>query len=75
MITFCKILKTKDPPPMFDRKPIQLVFSSRTNQATDGSLEEGKMVIISKRGLAEIRAWKDLTYLIYMLIRMRLSLA
>ena len=41
MITICKILKTKDPPPMFDRKPIQLVFSSRTNQATDGSLTEG----------------------------------
>ena len=41
MITICKILKTKDPPPMFDRKPIQLVFSSRTNQATDGSLGEG----------------------------------
>ena len=87
MITFCKILKTKDPPPMFDRKPIQLVFSSRTSQATDGSLRkettlkivgdhiQDVVVITSKRGLAEIRAWKDLTYLIYMLIRMRLSLA
>ena len=41
MITFFVMLRTKDPPPMFDRKPIQLVFSSRTNQATDGSLTEG----------------------------------
>ena len=41
MITFFEMLKTKDPPPMFDRKPIQLVSSSRTNQATDGSLGEG----------------------------------
>ena len=41
MITFFEMLRTKDPPPMFDRKPIQLVFSSRTNQATDGSLGDG----------------------------------
>ena len=90
MITFFVMLRTKDPPPMFDRKPIQLVFSSRTSQATDGSLRKETtlkivgdhiqdvvvvVVITSKRGLAEIRAWKDLTYLIYMLIRMRLSLA
>ena len=87
MITFFVMLRTKDPPPMFDRKPIQLVFSSRTSQATDGSLRkettlkivgdhiQDVVVITSKMGLAEIRAWKDLTYLIYMLIRMRLSLA
>ena len=90
MITFFVMLRTKDPPPMFDRKPIQLVFSSRTSQATDGSLRKETtlkivgdhiqdvvvvMVITSKRGLAEIRAWKDLTHLMYMLIRMRLSLA